>query len=74
MMALYSVDDVAELMGISRSQVYTLKKRDGWAHHLIGSKVRFSEEDIADILAKYQKTPQQPNQRPRIGTRAKRTK
>ena len=71
---LYTVDDVAELMGISRSSVYALKKRDSWPHLLIGSKVRFSDENLADILKIYQKQPQPAERRPRIGTRARKTK
>ena len=71
---LYTVDDLAELMGVSRSQIYSLKRRDSWPHLLIGSKVRFNDENLIDILKLYAKTPTQPNQRPRIGTRSKRTK
>jgi uncharacterized protein YjcR len=71
---MYTPEDIAELMGISKSQVYALKRRDGWPCFLIGVKIRFSEEHLEAILKIYAKEQQQqPGQRrPRIGTRANR--
>jgi excisionase family DNA binding protein len=72
---LFTVDDVAELLQVSRSTVYSLKRKDGWPHVLVGVKVRFTQEHLEEIIKLYSKaSTQQSTTRPRIGTRARRNK
>lgn len=69
---LKDIGEVARIFGISRSTAYRLKKADSWPHHLFGTEIRFSPEDIETIRAKYQQTPSEPRRAPRVGTRANR--
>jgi len=69
---LKTIGEVAALFNISRSTAYRLKKSDSWPCHLFGTEIRFSQEDIAAIQAKYAKAPAPDRRAPRIGTRANR--
>ena len=71
---LKDIGEVARLFGISRSTAYRLKKQDDWPHHRFGTEIRFSEDDIETIRAKYAQTPPEPRRAPRVGTRANRRK
>jgi predicted DNA-binding transcriptional regulator AlpA len=63
---------VAQIFGISRSQAYRMKKAQAWPHHLFGTEIRFSQEDIKAIAELNHKTPPPPKTRPNVGTRARR--
>lgn len=69
---LVKIDEVARLLGISRSTAFRYKKADNWPCYRIGTELRFSAEDIEAIRAKYQQTPPEPRRTPRVGTRANR--
>ena len=69
----YTIEEVAEAFGISRSKAYELKLRDGWPATEFGRKsFRFSAEQVQAIAAMYVKEPQHNKRTPRIGTRANR--
>jgi excisionase family DNA binding protein len=69
---LKTIGEVAELFKISRSTAYRLKKADSWPHHRFGTEIRFSDEDIEAIRAKYQQAPPEPRRAPKVGTRSNR--
>jgi len=71
---LLTIDDIAEMLIISRSSAYALKKKDAWPHVLVGCRVRFTTEHLEEIVRLYTKQPQPAERRPRIGTRATRGK
>jgi len=69
---LYTLEELAAILKVSRSTIYRLKKRDNWPHHVIGSEIRFSAEDIQTIKAMYHKQPappEAPRKAPRIPKR-----
>lgn len=71
---LYKIEEVAAMFQISRSHAYRMKREQNWPHHVFGSEIRFSVEDIQAIQAMHHKKPDpqpEPGRRkPRIGTRA----
>jgi excisionase family DNA binding protein len=71
---LKTISEVAELFQISRSTAYRLKKQDSWPNHRFGTEIRFSDEDIEAIRAKYQQAAPEPRKAPKVGTRAQRRK
>ena len=70
---LYKIEEVAAMFKISRSHAYRLKREQQWPHHMFGSEIRFSAEDIQAIQEMNHRTPKpEPTKpAPRIGSRAK---
>ncbi|MFC8039611.1 helix-turn-helix domain-containing protein [Paenarthrobacter sp. NPDC057355] len=70
---LFTMNDLASLLQISRATVYRLKDQQGWPHQVYGTRVRFSLEDVAAIQKMNQAPPRRdPSEAPRIGVAAKR--
>lgn len=45
--------DVAERMNLPLSTTVELRKREGWPHVRFGKSVRFTEEQVAEIIASH---------------------
>lgn len=45
--------DVAERLNLPLSTVVELRKREGWPHIRLGKAVRFTEEQVAEILTSH---------------------
>ena len=45
--------DVAERLNLSLSTTVELRKREGWPHVKLGRAVRFTEEQMAQIVASH---------------------
>lgn len=69
---LYTIEEVAALFKITRSHAYRLKKEQNWPHVMLGNSLRFTADDIQQIVAmnrKQQPTPETPKRAPRIPKR-----
>lgn len=61
--------DLAERLNLPLSTVVELRKREGWPHHRFGKAVRFTEAQVAEIVATHvvsdapTETPVFPGQR-----------
>ncbi|WP_043805990.1 helix-turn-helix domain-containing protein [Paenarthrobacter aurescens] len=64
-------DELADLLKITRSHAYRLKKSQNWPHHGYGKSIRFSIDDIQKIQAmNHKQPPPEPGRRaPRIPKR-----
>jgi excisionase family DNA binding protein len=71
---LITIGELAELFQISRSTAYKLKKQQAWPHILLGTEIRFSQEDVEAIKELNKKTPPPAKVIPNVGTRANRRK
>ena len=69
------VDELAKRLNLSQSKIYAMVQRGEIEHHRIGGSIRFSEENIAQLLnetkmAKKDRgtTPSKkiPNSRPKL--------
>ena len=49
--------EVSNLLKITRSHAYRLKKSQGWPHIMLGGSLRFSSGDIDVIQAMNRKAP-----------------
>jgi excisionase family DNA binding protein len=49
--ALFTVNDMLEILGISRSTFYTLLKKGQLSYYKVGKRLRFSREDLNRYLA-----------------------
>ena len=66
-MQLLTVENVAEMLQISRSKVYELKENIG--HYKIGGSARFAEHDVLRFLDDCKvngERPRKPAPRPRL--------
>ncbi|ERI35235.2 hypothetical protein M707_22880 [Arthrobacter sp. AK-YN10] len=70
---LFTMDDLADLLQLSRPTINRLKDQQGWPHQKYGTRVRFSLADVVAIQKMHQ-APQRrdPREAPRIGVAAKR--
>lgn len=66
----YTLDDLAEMFGFSRTKTYTLNKSEDWPSLKFGKQFRFTEDQLKQILEMHTRTPQPKERRPRIGTKA----
>lgn len=68
---LYTIEELAQMFKISRSHAYRLKQQQKWPHHMFGTQIRFSVDDIKAIQEMNRKTPAvpAPAKRPRIPKR-----
>lgn len=69
---LYTIEEVAALFKITRSHAYRLKKEQQWPHVMLGNSLRFTADDIQQIVAmnrKQQPKPEAPTKAPRIPKR-----
>lgn len=69
---LYTIEELAALFKITRSHAYRLKKEQVWPHVMLGGSLRFTADDIQQIVAmnrKQQPTPEAPKRAPRIPKR-----
>jgi excisionase family DNA binding protein len=48
---LLTPDDLAELFGLSPKKVLELRSKHGWPHVRLGRRIRFTEEQVAQIIA-----------------------
>lgn len=46
---MYTADEVAEMFQIQKQHVVRLTTTRKWPHHKLGNKLRFTDEDIAQI-------------------------
>lgn len=51
-----SVQDVAELLSVSKSMIYSLIKKGEINSYTVGRKVRFSEEDVQEYISRSKKS------------------
>lgn len=49
--------DLAERLNMPLSTVVQLRKSEGWPHYRLGKTVRFTEEQVREILARHLVTP-----------------
>ena len=68
MRLLYKPEELAEMFGLSRSTIMSLRLTEKWPHHKIGGSIMFSQADIDEIMARGSKTPEPPRK-----TRTRRT-
>ncbi|MFK0040782.1 helix-turn-helix domain-containing protein [Paenarthrobacter sp. NPDC090517] len=69
---LYTLEEIGELLKLSRSTIYRRRKQDHWPHLQIGSEFRFTAEDLEAIQRLYRKqepSPTPPPKRPLVGTK-----
>ena len=69
---LYTIEEVASLFKITRSHAYRLKKEQVWPHVMLGGSLRFTADDIQQIVAmnrKQQPTTETSRKAPRIPKR-----
>lgn len=45
--------DVAERLNLPLSTTVELRKREGWPHHRFGKAIRFTEDQVAEIIASH---------------------
>ena len=70
-MNVYTVEELAGILRCSSATIY--RHRSEWPHMMIGAKVLFTDEHLAQIIALQTKTPEPKEKtRPRVGTRAAR--
>jgi|WetSurMetagenome_2_1015567.scaffolds.fasta_scaffold415612_2 excisionase family DNA binding protein len=55
---LYTVEQVSEQLGLPVTWIYERTRRDAIPHRKIGKYVRFSEEDIRQMLAMWSRGSQ----------------
>jgi hypothetical protein len=67
---LYTIDDLAGILGFSKTKIYSMKKEQEWPYLLFGTQARFTEEHLQRIFEIHTKTPATTTRRPRIGTKA----
>lgn len=61
---LYTIEEVAEALRLSRSRCYTLRKQDDWPCVAFGAHgFRFTREHVEQIILLYTKTPPPPRNR-----------
>jgi hypothetical protein len=48
--------EMARILGITRSQAYTLRLRDYWPHARVGTEFIFFPQDCQAIVSKYNQT------------------
>lgn len=53
MSALLSHADLAERLNLPLSTIVELRQREGWPHHRFGKAIRFTEEQVAEIIASH---------------------
>lgn len=53
MSALKTHADLAERLNLPLSTVVDLRKREGWPHVRLGKAVRFTDEQITEIVASH---------------------
>lgn len=63
-----TVDEVAEILQVSRNTVYALKNRGELASFKVGRKLRFSYTDVQAYIAK-SKTSREPDESTALPTR-----
>lgn len=56
--------DVAERLNLPLSTTVELRKREGWPHHRFGKAIRFTEEQVAEIIAAHAVTTASREQAP----------
>ncbi|MEV7606139.1 helix-turn-helix domain-containing protein [Paenarthrobacter sp. NPDC089322] len=64
---LYTIVEVSDLLKITRSHAYRLKKSQTWPHIMLGGSLRFTSGDIDAIQAMNRKQPppdKSPGRRP----------
>lgn len=71
---LMKIGELADILRVSRSTAFRLKKKDSWPHVRIGTEIRFTEADAEAIVNLYKQTPPAPKVVPNVGTRARRRK
>lgn len=54
---LYTLDELAESFQLPKSTLAELCKREGWPHHRLGRAIRFTGEQVEDILANHLVSP-----------------
>lgn len=61
---LYTIEEVAEALRLSRSRCYTLRKQDDWPCVAFGKHgFRFSKDHVEQIIQMYTRTPAPPRNR-----------
>ena len=66
---LYKPDEVAQMFGLSKSTIMSLRLSEKWPHTKIGGSIMFSQENITEIMARGSQTPEPPRT-----TRTRRTR
>jgi hypothetical protein len=50
---LHTADDLAEMFGAPRERVMRWSKEFGWPHTRLGRSFRWTDEQVAEIVAKH---------------------
>jgi excisionase family DNA binding protein len=69
---LRTMGEVADILRISRSTAFRMKKAQQWPHVRLGTEIRFTNADIEAIIQMNHQTPPPPKTVPNVGTRANR--
>lgn len=51
--ALHTVAEMAESLGVTERKIVAWAKRYNWPHERFGRELRFTDEQVRDILAKH---------------------
>lgn len=54
---LYTIDEVAAALRISKNTAYTKYLKDGWPHRKVGAKILFTQTDFEAVTQIYAQTP-----------------
>jgi len=70
---LKDIGEIAELLGVSRSTAFRMKKADNWPHVRLGTLIKFTDNDYQAIVQMYHQEPKQ-KVTPTVGTRARKAR
>lgn len=59
------VSQVGKRLNLSESRIYEMVEKGEIEHHRIGGAIRFTEENIADLMDETKKTRREPETTPR---------
>ena len=66
---LFRPDELAQMFGLSKSTIMSLRLSERWPFHKVGGSIMFSRGDIDQILERTAQTPEPPRT-----TRTRRTR
>ena len=69
---LIKIKELADILRVSRSTAFRMKKAQSWPHVLLGTEVRFTQADVEAIVQMNHQAPPPPKTVPNVGTRANR--
>ncbi|GAB3667152.1 hypothetical protein GCM10027596_35850 [Nocardioides korecus] len=59
--SLLTETELAEVLRLETDHVRHLRQREGWPHVKLGRQVRFTEDDVRDIIKSHHVVPSRPH-------------